>query len=418
MTMLTEKALLLAKVETNQGEDAAPVVALNSILVQDPGYDVDVNVIERPYARPDLSRFKNRMGRKLGQMTFTVDLQGNGKVQSGDLSDAPKLATLLQGCGFALSELSGTNQIGNVVPGEGNEGSVGWTKGGSPTVTQPVLYELVCTTAGTSGTAAFSIKSKNPSVDPLDTTITLTNAQAVELGNSGAEIVPTISGAAALGDRYHVLVVPVGLQAVPVSDSFKSLTLYLYCDGLLHKITGAMGTFSITAEAGETGTVEFTFTGNHITPVDTAFPSIPASVFEPQHAPLIENSLLTLNGNTSLVPGGFSFEQSNNVNPRVDANAPEGFNGVRIGSRAPAGSFSPEVELEASHPFWSTFEDSLAQHFMARVGAVAGNQIILEAPRAQAQSIGAGDRDGLRTYELALSFYRNLGNDEIRFIFA
>ena len=47
--LLTRKALLLAKRETVAGVDAVPTAALDSVLVNDPEFSVDPNVLEREF---------------------------------------------------------------------------------------------------------------------------------------------------------------------------------------------------------------------------------------------------------------------------------------------------------------------------------------------------------------------------------
>ena len=49
----------------------------------------------------------------------------------------------------------------------------------------------------------------------------------------------------------------------PNSTSLKSVALEIYVDGLLHQILGCRGSFQIVLVTGETGKVQFTFTGKY-----------------------------------------------------------------------------------------------------------------------------------------------------------
>ena len=103
--LLTRKALLLAKRETVAGVDAVPTAALDSVLVNDPEFSVDPNVLEREFVAQDLSPFEHIIGRKLASISFTTELKSNGLAQQGDVvANQPKLARLMQGCGYTLSE--------------------------------------------------------------------------------------------------------------------------------------------------------------------------------------------------------------------------------------------------------------------------------------------------------------------------
>ncbi len=52
MTLLTQRALLLAKLEATPGTDAVPTAVADAVLVADPDFTVDPNVLERNFATP------------------------------------------------------------------------------------------------------------------------------------------------------------------------------------------------------------------------------------------------------------------------------------------------------------------------------------------------------------------------------
>lgn len=311
MPILTQKAALLAKVETTPGTDAAPTAALDAILVTDPQFSVDATVLDRNFARLDFSSFASVVGRKLAQIQFSVPLY-----LSGTQDIAPKWATLLQGCGMAETSVA---------------------------------------------------------VGPPD-----------------------------------------GKQYDPITDNMKTLTLHLYFEGLLHKVTGAMGSFTLTAEAGNFATLNFTFTGNYVEPLAGTFPA--AAVIEDVVPPIVESAAFTFGGSSAYVIQSFSFDMANTIVPRQDANSPSGFNGVRITGRNPTGGFNPEVET--SHDFWARMSASTLSTLSARIGpSTEGRNLQISAPKVQIAGIAYADRDGLRTYDLSAAFRRSSGNDEIRFLF-
>jgi hypothetical protein len=91
------------------------------------------------------------------------------------------------------------------------------------------------------------------------------------------------SGAAGTAPAYGPLLKACGLSETivtstsvtyaPVSSAFSSASIYMNNDGILHKITGARGTFVLNGEVGQIPTISFTFTGIYNAPTSTAAPT-------------------------------------------------------------------------------------------------------------------------------------------------
>jgi hypothetical protein len=304
MPILTQRALVMAKVEATAGTDSVPAPATDAFLVADPVVSVQTNMLERNFARTDFSTYASRAGRKLAQVTFSIQLHG-----SGTAATSPKWAALLRGCGM-------------------NEA----------TVTGP----------------------------------------------------------------------PALRRWSPRTDGMQTVTIYVYFEGLLHRMTGCMGTFSITAEAGGYAVINFTFTGNYNRPQAQAMPV--NAVFEDIVPPQVELAQFAYGADAALVVNAFTLDAANTVVARPDVNSTDGFRGVRISNRNPTGGFDPEAEVDQT--FWQQLEESTQSTVNMRIGSTAGNHVLLTAPKAQITGVGYGDREGLRSYELALAFRRNTGNDE------
>ena len=92
------------------------------------------------------------------------------------------------------------------------------------------------------------------------------------------------SGAAGTAPRYGKALLACGMSETisagvsatyaPVSASFGSCTIYYNIDGVLHKVTGARGTFTLNMAVGEIPSIDFTFTGVYNAPTDTAAPAV------------------------------------------------------------------------------------------------------------------------------------------------
>lgn len=419
-TRLTKKVVVLGKKETTFGVDPTPSASTDAIEVSEPAFTIDPQILERNNVADDLSPFAHIVGRKQATMTFTAELKGNGLHTTGLTANAPMIARLIECCGYSLSAMSTTSaQVGDPVKDFDNAVTspvITWAKTGTVTLLKPVKYTITVTTGGPSGTAEFTIVSNDLDVDDtsMDPPVVITSGTPFALGGSGANLTATWTGNLTEDDVFHVVVMPVGIKALPISSNQPSMTLYMYLDGVLHKMTGSRGNFTITAEAGNYGKVEFTFQGIFNSAVDAAAPTPTYDTTLPEQ---IELSNLTWGGQRDLVSAQWTFEQGNTLTPRPDVNAPEGVKGVRITSRSPQGGMNPEATIEADHPFWDEIERGKCQFFFVKVGQTAGQGIAASMPKAQTSAMPYGDRDGIRTYDISFTCTRNTGDDEVVWYF-
>jgi len=101
MPLLTRNQLLLAKVESTKGLDAAPTAALNAILADLVDVSFDIQKIQAPEVRRSISEAPERPGRKKASFTIRVALKG-----SGEAGVAPEIAPLLQCCALKQTIVS------------------------------------------------------------------------------------------------------------------------------------------------------------------------------------------------------------------------------------------------------------------------------------------------------------------------
>ena len=517
--LLTRRSLLLAKVETTYNEDSNPTAANDALLVSEPAYTIDPNVLERDYVRASLSPTPVRIGRKLAGMTFTVELRSNGDTDSGQDADRAKLGVLLRGCAFREVLARGTETIG-AVKNIGNpsqavswassrannskelrEYRIGVVAGGASGTATARVYEATgrdttvlkhskfsATTDSAAGTLAWSnLNTDAPRLTAAGTwttgdkinldiggftaevtvgststatgvassivaaigtsgnevlhdnisaanaagvvtitmesgtrvaAVTLTSGNNVDLGNSNARVAPTWTGSLAgrsategdvLGDQWKLFVFPRGFRYEPRSEDFESLTLYAYFDGILHKLTGAFGTFTINAEAGAFGTVDFEFTGQYIKPEDQPVPS--GAIYESTPPPILQKAQFSVDG-VSLVANSMTYTQGNEIAPRPDLNSADGYNGVRVTGRTPEGGIDPETTLVASFDFWDRLAEAAQFPVIMRAGEEDGNMVWFGAPEAGYTGLTYADREGIRTYDAGLRFTATTEDDE------
>lgn len=322
MVMLTQKTLLLAKVETSANVDASPSPATDALLVYQPTFSVKTNFVERQLVKADLSPYASIPGSKVATVGFTVEVRG-----AGVAGQAPKWASaLLAACGMVELDQAA-----------GSQGS-------------------------------------NP-------------AEALFLPTSDTAAQP-----------------------------MKTATLYIYYDGALQKVTGAMGTWSLQGQAGSIAKLQFTFTGVYAGTTDVPIPDAAFNFTDPV-PPVVQSAVLVYGTNTDLVVDQFKLDIGNQVQERTDVNSVQGLKGVRITDRKPTGSFDPEAVPEADHPFWGDMASGALNPLTFQVGDTPGNQVVFGAPKCQITGMAYQDRKGIRAYTATISPRRVTGNDELSITF-
>jgi hypothetical protein len=411
-TLLTRRALLGATLETVYNTFVAPTLTTDAILVETPDFTADMTVLTRDFTRSDLSPMPHIMGRKLAKMSFTTELRGNGAEQAGTAGSVARIVRLFQACGYTLT--SNAVASASVVYDIGSESNeIAWTTGGSMTNTDVIQYILDVTAPGVSGTAEITVTSDT--VGEGTAAAVVTTATPFTLGTKGLTVTPAFTGSLVDGQRWVVWLRPTCQVLQPESTNFKSLSLALYLDGTEHAISGAYGTFSITADAGNYAKVKWDFTGQYVAPTDVALPT--NAVFETTLPPMVQLARLNVDGFVATV-SSMSFTQGNDIQPRPDVNNTDGYNGVRLVSRKPEFGIDPEADLVANHDFWGRMAAATQMPFEMRIGTVVGNTVWLMAPNTQYSKMTYKDRQGIRAYDAGLAPARSSGDDELFILMA
>ena len=105
------------------------------------------------------------------------------------------------------------------------------------------------------------------------------------------------------------------------------------------------------------------------------------------------------------------------VVPHPDANHATGNREYFIKDRPLTGSIDPDMTLVAANDWWAKMAASTLQAFTTRIGSVAGNICTITGPKVSFGALGYGDRNGIMTASVPLTFTPNTGNDEIKLSF-
>jgi hypothetical protein len=196
----------------------------------------------------------------------------------------------------------------------------------------------------------------------------------------------------------------------PASTGIPCLTLGVYTDGVIKKMSGARGAVKISAVNGEPIFAEFDFVGAYIAPIDGA---ILTPTYLSILPPTLLNALFTVGGFTPVFKS-VSFDMGNKLAPQEDANAVSGYKSFMLADRDPRGKFDPEMTTVADHDWYGRWKAGTTGALnLGAIGATQYNKVKITAPKVAYAKIGEGDREGLEIADTDFQLCMNTGDDEI-----
>lgn len=254
MPLLQRKRVVLAKIESTYGTDAAPTGPLNAILVR--SLDVsplDADLVSRDMVRPYYGNYDQLIAGQKVTVTMEVELQS-----SGTAGTAPAWGPLLRACGMSET-LNGAAVTGSA------------TGGGANTIT---LAAGASSTDGAYNGMPIRITSGTGS-----------GSSGTIIAYNGTTKVATVAANWATAPA-NLSGYSIDQSAVykPISSGFESVSIYaqpqdsVSGNSPLHKITGCRGNFEINMTAKQIPVIKFTFTGlyNAVTDVANVVPTYTA----------------------------------------------------------------------------------------------------------------------------------------------
>jgi hypothetical protein len=240
---------------------------------------------------------------------------------------------------------------------------------------------------------------------------------SVELAGSGAAGTAPRYGKALLAcGLSETIVATTSVTYAPVSTAFGSCTIYYNIDGVLHKVTGARGTFTINGTVGQIPTIDFSFTGIYNTPTDTALPSV---TYADQAIPVVFK-----NGNTTdfqlLSYAGclqtVSFDVGNTLVYRELVGCTKE---VLLTDRASTGSVTLEaVTMATKNYFTAALTDASLGNLLFQHGQTAGNIFDFVSTKIDIGDVSYGDQDGIHMLTIPYTAVPSTtGNDEFSLVY-
>jgi hypothetical protein len=378
----TRRAILLGKNEATYGVEAEPTPASNATLINS-GIEIKPNAdkVTRDILRNTFSPAGSYIGAKSLDLSFTVEARGGG-LDAQDKPLPPDYDWALLACGMQRAEVlrlsldaPGAWQIGEVVTGG---------------------------TSAATGTIAYVER---------DNLIVV----AVTAGTFEADEAVTGGSSAATG---HVAGLVWALMYRPITADIAdivSASCRFWRDAILHRVLGAIGTFSLSGEVGKIATIEFKLSGLWADPVDQA---IPGNAVLTDMTGAMALAMGVRIGTYTPVANAIKLDLANKVQRRQDLNAPEGLVGFYFDGRDPTGSLDPEVDALASYNPWSAWKSGAKTRINGYFGSTPGNRIAFHVGAAQVTDLAYKDRNGVMAYDKSFQpcqEYR--GDDEMRLVF-
>jgi hypothetical protein len=244
----------------------------------------------------------------------------------------------------------------------------------------------------------------------------------VELAGSGAAATPPQWGDLLLGAACSeaLLSAPNRVEYKPASTLLKTLTIYWYDDGLLHKLLGAMANPQLMAKVGDRPMLKFDFIGldGGATVATSPVPTLTAWKTPPTMAKanVVDISIGCVyaagalsGGSSAIASQGLELDFGNAVQftqllsqERVD-----------ITDRQMTGRVSLDLTAAQEVTFMNAVRANTLQSMGLTIGTAAGNKIILFAPAVQMINPRKEELDGSRMIGFDLRFTPLAGNDEL-----
>lgn len=231
-------------------------------------------------------------------------------------------------------------------------------------------------------------------------------------GSGAAGTAPEVGPCWRASGHSETIVAVTSVTYAPISSAFESVTVWMYMDGIIHKIIGAYLDWELTTPAGGFASIRWRGKGLYVAPVDGA---VVAGTFDTTK-PIIVGAASTFTiGAYAAICESVQLRGGIGIEERPDLNATDGLKALQIVSREVGGSANPEAVTEATHSFWANFKAGTEVALAITLAGSAGN--IFKVKTASKVQYGApawGARGGNRIYDLPLHVNRvaEAGNDE------
>jgi hypothetical protein len=315
-------------------------------------------------------------------------------------------------------------------------------------IRQTVILAKVETTSGTDAVptgAANALQVTDFSITPLDANNVDTNILLPYFGGS-----PSLVGTASVKCSFTVLLAGSGTAAaapawgallqgcgmaettgltapnrveyLPITDLLKTLSIYYYDSGVLHKLLGVFGNVKLTAKVGEAPKLMFDMVGldggisavTNATAVLTNW-KVPVAITKANVTDIQMGCTYAtgaLSGGTAYNSTGLTLDFGNKVDFVPMLTTEE----VVLTDRKVTGNVSVELTAAQEVSFMATVKANTLTGMGFVIGTATGNKIMIHKPSVQLINPKKEEINGKRIIGYDLRAVPVSGNDEIRLI--
>lgn len=377
MSLLTRKRTVLAKIESTYGTDPTPTGSANAMLIKNLNITpISAELVSRDLIRPYLGNSESLLSQKFVQTDFEVEYVG-----SGIIGQAPSVDPLLRACGLTKAPTTAVISITSAT--------------GTAVVTLAAHGYAVGDKVLISGANQTQYNGVQ--------TITAVSTNTFSYVVTGSPVSPATGSP----------VVTTNVIYTPVSAAFESVTIYYNVDGVLHKITGAFGSFELGLNVKQIPTFKFTFTGLFNSPADVAAPTVDFSSFM---IPQIVNTQNTP-GFSLFGYSGAMESCSMNLSNDVEYITLVGKESVQIVDRKPAGTLIFEATSISTKDFFSIVAANTKGVMLINHGSFNGYKVLFNAPSVNLGNPTYQDSNGVQMLSAPFTVNPVSGNDEFSLTF-
>ena len=186
-------------------------------------------------------------------------------------------------------------------------------------------------------------------------------------------------------------------------------------DSVLHTLSGARGSWSLSAASGDSIKIDFNFTGKW---ESTEAGTVPSVSYCDRIPPQFLSVGLELGNNTDFVFDSLSMDFGNDIQYRKNANSADGVESTVITNRSVTANIDPELKAYNTDHLFKSLRDVSSAKMSLTVGSSTGNQFKIVAPAAIASQVGQGERNGVAINDASLSLTDFGGGNNGVFIMA
>lgn len=369
--LLDRNKLLLIKIESSEGVDAAPSASADAILTENIQVKPPTANVTTNEHTGSLDTAADIPVGSAANISWDMYLKG-----AGTAGTAPEVGVPLQITGMA--ELLTAADVGAPTAA---------TDGTATTLTLPGA-----TFSGAAGAyqGMPAILTGNPAT-AFDTLITdHAKAASTPVVTFSDTFSPSLSGTTLIAIKANALY-------YPISTAIKSATIWVYLSGLLYKFVGCRGDHTFKLDANGQGMFSFNVTGILASKSDA---SVPTATFPGSAVPKIvfnnrNGQSAFLLDRSAIATTQFSIGMNNGLVNPPNPNQTEGIDPAVIIKREVRGTINPKATLVATRDTLAQYRNATTSIIALRAGRSLGNRFGLTVYTAQFSGYGHENQGGI-----------------------